>query len=121
MGISQRRKGERGERWLRDQCRLHGWEAIRGKQNRGGNDSPDVRADPETGGRPHFPLVQLEMKFGYDRGLNALTCFAKLRGETPSTYLPVVVWKKTGQRALAILDMDQLFDIINESNEWWDK
>ena len=118
MGISQRRKGERGERWLRDACRRHGWDTIRGKQYRGGKDSPDVKADSEID-QPHFPRVQLEMKFGYDPGLNVLKCYDKLKGETPLTYLPVLVWKKTRKRALAILDMDDLFDIINESNRWW--
>jgi hypothetical protein len=60
------------------------------------------------------------MKFGYDRGLNVLTCYEKAKGEAPSTCLPVVVWKKTRQRALAIVDIDDLFDMINLVDELWD-
>jgi hypothetical protein len=121
MGKKSRDKGNYGELWLRNKCREHGWDAVTGRQHRGGPDSPDVRGTPRKDGPIHFPLVQLEMKFGYDDGLNVLNCYDKLRGETPSTSLPVLVWKKTRKRALAILDIDQLFDIINESNEWWEK
>ena len=119
-GKKSRSKGERGELWLRDKCREHGWDAVTGRQHRGGPDSPDVRQTPTKEGQPHFPLVHLEMKFGYDRGLNVLTCYEKAKGEAPSTCLPVVVWKKTRQRALAIVDIDDLFDMINLVDELWD-
>lgn len=45
MSKFSRDKGARGEREFRDLLREHGFEARRGQQFAGGNDSPDVVTD----------------------------------------------------------------------------
>lgn len=58
MSAKSRRKGAAGEREWRDFLREHGYSAIRGCQNAGGPDTPDVKT--ELDGRVHFEVKRVE-------------------------------------------------------------
>jgi len=106
MGKYSRDKGQRGERWLRDRIMDRGYLAHRGRQFRGGPDSPDVIS-------PDLP-VQWEMKYGYQR-LSIRSVMDKLRSEAPDGVIPIAVWRQereTEMEALAILPLAWLLTLL---------
>ena len=106
MGKSERDKGGRGERWLRDRLRDIGFRAWRGRQYRGGPDSPDTVT-------PDLP-IQWEMKWGYDR-MSIKAVLAKLAGETAEGDMGIGVWKPIRKRAMMFMYLDDFLTILGEA------
>lgn len=110
LGLSQRVKGQVGERWLAEKLRQYGFSARRGQQFRGGPDSPDVICKD-------LPF-HWEMKWGYKGGLSIRAVLKQATQEAPSGSLPVGVWKPQRQRAMAFMYLDDFLSLVKgESDE----
>jgi Holliday junction resolvase len=104
--MNSRAKGCRGEREWRDQLREAGFEARRGQQFSGGNESPDVVC-------PDLPSIHWEVKRveagnpynWYDQA------FTDAAGKTP-----VVAHKRNGRKWLVILSADDFLNIIKKTD-----
>lgn len=95
--VNSSQKGKRGEREFAAHLRDLGFEARRGQQHKGGNDSPDVLC-------PDLAGLHFEVKFGYaktdlDLG-TALLAAAQYQAtcEAPKGSVPIVAWKPRGTR-----------------------
>jgi len=104
--MNSRAKGCRGEREWRDQLREAGFEARRGQQFSGGNESPDVVC-------PDLPTIHWEVKRveagnpynWYDQA------FTDAAGK-----IPVVAHKRNGRKWLVILSADDFLNIIKKTD-----
>ena len=99
---NSRAKGCRGEREFAALLKAHGFSARRGQQFAGGGDSPDVVC-------PDLTNVHFEVKRVQAGNLYAWFEQAVRDG---GTKLPIVAHKKNGKRWLAILDMEELIDML---------
>jgi len=87
MGKSQREKGKRGEREVKNILREHGWsDARRGQQYHGGPDSPDVIGIPGI----HFEVKRVEK-------LNLGDAIKQSKNDAADDEIPVVVHRKSGE------------------------
>lgn len=108
MGKSQRDKGKYYERRARDVFRKHGWNAERGQQRRGSNDSPDVVVEAlplhiEVKGGEHPPIHP-----AYDQAVRDSN--RGLRGRKP--YLPLVMAKRKGRPWTFTLSEELFFALL---------
>ena len=102
MPINSIKKGKRGERELAAVLRSHGFEARRGQQFKGGDDSPDVVHN--------IPGIHIECKFTERFKLyDALDQAERDRadGETP-----IVAHRMNNRRWVAVLSLDDLINIL---------
>lgn len=94
-------KGKRGERMFARFLRRYGYDARRGKQFSGGDDSPDVVHS--------VPGIHFEVKFTEALRISeALTQAWDDCGDR----VPVIAWKKKRHGWVAILPMDDLMKLI---------
>ena len=107
MGKAQREKGKRGERMFAKLIREHGLDdkAHRGVQYQGGPDSPDITTS--------LP-IHFEVKFVERLGVR--DAYAQAETERKAGDYPVVAWKKSNAPWLAVLSMEDLFDILRRSD-----
>ena len=84
-GRRSKQKGARGEREWRDYLRVYGYEAIRGRQYSGGDDSPDVKT--ELDGLVHFEVKRVER-------LSIHAAMAQATEDAPEEAMPVVAHKR---------------------------
>ena len=99
MPINSRQKGADGEREFAGLLRIHGFEARRGQQHKGGVGSPDVITNMER--------IQWEVKRRQSFNLN--DAVTKLRLETDFMDLSVVAHRKNGTQWLATLTIEDFF------------
>lgn len=99
--INSKQKGKRGElefvKYLKDK----GYDARRGQQFKGTPDSPDIICDSLP---YHFEVKRTERLNVYD----AMAQATRDAGD----YMPVVVHKKNNSKWIAIMNIDDLFDLI---------
>jgi Holliday junction resolvase len=105
--MNSRAKGARGEREWRDQLRTAGFDARRGQQFAGGSDSPDVVC-PDLPGL-HFEVKRVEAGNPYVWMQQAM--------RDAGTKMPVVAHKRNGQQWLVVLNADDFFTLIRETNQ----
>ena len=106
MTINSRQKGARGERMWRDQLRENGYEATRGQQFSGGNDSPDVKC-------PDLPRLHMEVKFVEALNLQKAVDQAKRDGGQGKDW--IVAHKKKNTPWLVTMDSDLFFRLLREN------
>jgi len=102
---NSRAKGCRGEREWRDQLREAGFDARRGQQFSGGNDSPDVVC-------PSLPSVHWEVK--RTEALSIYTAMSQACDDAGSK-IPVVAHKRNGRQWLVILTATDFLTILRRS------
>ena len=107
MTINSRQKGARGERLWRDQLRANGYEAARGQQFAGGNDSPDVKC-------PDLPRLHVEVKFVEKLNLQTAVDQAKRDGCGKPW---IVAHKRKNTPWLVTMDADLFFEMLRENVE----
>lgn len=101
-------KGKRGEREAAALIRAHGFEARRGKQYKGGADSPDVVHD--------IPGVQVEVKFR--ERFNLYDAMDKVALETPYPNVPIVLHRKKKKPWLVTVDANNFLMLMKDFNGW---
>lgn len=99
-----RDKGARGEREVRDLLREHGFEAERGRQNRGGPDSPDVRHSMRG---YHIEVKRVE-------SLRLYEALAQADIDRADGEVPVVFHKRNGMAWVAILAAEDFVSLVRE-------
>lgn len=104
-GKRSREKGKRGEREAAKLLRDHGIEAIRGQQNRGGGDSPDVRVQ----GIPIHVEVKRTQK------INVYKAMAQADNDADLGMTPIVLHRRDGERWLAIVDATVFLDLLRRN------
>jgi Holliday junction resolvase len=102
MPINSRSKGARFERDLADQLRQLGFEARRGIQFRGGEDSPDVISD--------FPL-HIEAK--HVEKLNLYSAIEQSKRDSGGNPYCVIHKRNRGE-TFVTLELSQLVEIIRK-------
>jgi len=105
MPIHSRNKGKRGERLWRDKLREHGFQAKRGQQNRGGEDSPDVIC-------PDIPGIHWEVKFCQQTRLREWLTQAQ---SDCGSKIPAVAHKRKNDNWIISMDADEFLEMIKES------
>ncbi len=107
MGKAQREKGKRGERMFAKLIREYGLDdkAHRGVQYQGGPDSPDISTCLPI----HFEVKFVEK-------LNVRQAYSQAETERKAGDFPVVAWKKSNSPWLAVLDMNDFFEILRRSD-----
>jgi Holliday junction resolvase len=103
---NSRAKGCRGEREWRDQLREAGFDARRGQQFSGGNESPDVVC-------PSLPTIHFEVK-RVEAG-NPYGWMTQAATDAGSK-IPVVAHKRNGRPWLCILSAEDLLTILRRSD-----
>jgi Holliday junction resolvase len=84
MPLNSRTKGKVGEREWAEFLRLYGFDARRGQQFSGGNESPDVVCD----GLPiHWEVKRVQ-------NLNLAAAYAQARRDAPQDKAPIVAHRK---------------------------
>ncbi len=107
MGARSRRKGASGELELAHWLTGRGYPAERGRQYKGGPDSPDVVI-------PSYPSMHIECKRCERLRLHdAVRQAVADAGEK----IPIVAHRRTGGEWLAILPLDDLFTLL-ERERW---
>ena len=105
MSKSQREKGKRGEREIAALFRSHGFNARRGRQYKGGPDSPDVVHD--------IPGLHVEVKFR-----EHVSVFAALeeasRDAGHEGDAPVVFMRKLRKPWIVVMDAEDFLEIMEE-------
>lgn len=104
MGRRSRDKGKAGERELARLLTAEGFEARRGAQHRGGDDSPDVIC-------PSLPGLHWEVK--RCQRLRLYDALDQARRDA-GDHLPVVAHRANGRQWLAILDLRDLLSVLRE-------
>jgi len=104
--INSRRKGVVGERELAKRLTSEGFDARRGRQFRGGPDSPDVICED-------LPDIHWEVK-RVER-LHLENSLAQAVSEAPDGSVPVVAHRKNNAEWVAILRLDDFLQIVRES------
>ena len=105
MGGRSRRKGAVGERELAAVLTGEGFDAVRGRQFRGGADSPDVIVPSLD---VHFECKRTERLSLYD-------ALAQARSESGGK-LPIVAHRRNNCEWVAILPLTDLLAILRESD-----
>lgn len=96
MGKSQREKGKRGEREVKDILRKRGWsEARRGQQYAGSPDSPDVIGIPGI----HFEIKRVER-------LDLGAAIKQSKDDSADNEVPVVAHRKSGEPWYVTLSLE---------------
>lgn len=103
--INSKQKGKRGELEFVKYLKEKGYDARRGQQFKGTPDSPDIICDSLP---YHFEVKRTERLNVYD----AMAQATRDAGD----YMPVVVHKKNNSKWIAIMDIDDLFDLIKITN-----
>ena len=105
MSKSQREKGKRGEREIAALFRAHGFQARRGRQYKGGPDSPDIEHD--------IPGLHVEVKFREHMSVFAALAWtsrdAGFEGDSP-----VVFMRKLRKPWIVVMDADDFLDLMEE-------
>ena len=103
MGKASREKGKRGEREIASLLREYGYDAHRGVQYKGGQDSPDVVGLPGT----HVEVKRTER-------LNLYDALSQSKADA-GTDMPIVVHRKNNAEWVVI---QPLKDWINLFRAW---
>jgi hypothetical protein len=101
--INSRAKGCRGEREFRDVLRTQGFTARRGQQFSGSPDSPDVICK-------ELPNVHWEVK--RTQSGNPYKWLDQAMQDCGLHKMPIVVHKRNGRNWIAILDIDDLIQLL---------
>jgi|TARA_Y100000310_G_scaffold132889_1_gene131845 hypothetical protein len=99
MGKKSREKGKRGELEAARFLREHGFEARRGRQFQGGQDSPDVVHS--------VPGLHLEVK--RVESLSLYPAMEQAREDAVEDDVPAVLHRRNRQGWLIIMDADDFF------------
>ena len=105
MGKTSREKGKRGEREFALYLRGHGYDARRGVQYQGGQESPDVIGLPGV----HIEVKRTEQLRLYD-------WLEQVRNDS-GPRLPLIAHRKNNHDWVAIMPMDdfmRLYDLAHE-------
>lgn len=106
MGSMQRRKGQRGELEWAAVCRDNGFSgAHRGRQYRGGQDSPDIGGT----GSLHFEVKRTEC-------LRLEEALAQARRDCPEGRFPAVAHRKNHGEWMVIIPAEVFFEILRRSD-----
>lgn len=101
MAKNSRAKGKRGELELAAKLRTHGFDARRGRQYRGGGDSPDVVG---------LPGVHIECK--RVQSLNIEKAMAQSRRDAEGTgEVPVVMHRRDREGWKVTMDLDEFMNL----------
>lgn len=100
--MNSRRKGKDGELELAALLRDYGFDARRGRQYQGGDDSPDIVHS--------IPGIHLECK-RCERG-NPYDWLAQADAECPIEAIPVVAHRRSRQQWIAMLDLGDFLSLI---------
>jgi Holliday junction resolvase len=106
MTINSRQKGARGERELAELIRAQGWEARRGQQFSGGTDSPDVVSSMP--GNFHIECKRVEA--------GNLYLWMEQAKRDAGQKTPVVIHKRNGKEWVAILGLQDFFNMVKAAN-----
>lgn len=106
MSRLSRDKGKRGEREFAALLREHGYDAIRGRQYQGSDDSPDVVCRELSGF--HFEVKRTEALRLYD-------AMAQAKADCGNDAAPVVAHRKNNSPWLIVLRADDFFALVRES------
>jgi len=106
MGKKEREKGKRGERELAAFFRSCGFEARRGVQHRGGNDSPDVVCN--------IPGLHVECK--RTESLSVYEAMKQAEADA-GLKMPVVFHRRNGKAWLAILPAAELLSLLKRAEK----
>jgi len=104
--MNSRAKGCRGEREWRDVLREAGYEARRGQQFSGGNESPDVVC-------PDLPTIHWEVK-RVETG-NPYNWHDQATNDSGNK-IPIVAHKRNGKKWLVILSAKDFLDIVKKTD-----
>lgn len=107
MKINSRDKGCRGEREFVDFLFCRGYEAHRGQQYEGSSDSPDVVCEELSA--YHFEVKRKEAG-------NPYHWLKQAKEDAGEGKIPIVAHRRNGKQWMAILDMDQLVEILRKAN-----
>jgi Holliday junction resolvase len=102
--VNSRAKGKNGELELAAFLREHGFEARRGQQFSGGDDSPDVVHD--------IPGVHIECK-RVEQG-NLYDWLAQAKRDARSGTIPLVAHRRNRQEWVAILPLEDLLALLQD-------
>ena len=105
MSKSQLDKGKRGEREIAALFRAHGFQARRGRQYKGGPDSPDIEHD--------IPGLYVEVKFREQVSIFAALEWAS-RDAGSEGDAPAVFIRKKRKPWVVVMDADDFLDIMEE-------
>lgn len=103
MGKSQREKGKRGEREVVDLFKAFGFDARRGQQHKGTNDSPDVIVIEAP--------VQVEVK--RRQNMRLYNWMDKLDEEAGTNY-PILFFRPDNKKWVSVMYAEDLLDILSE-------
>lgn len=105
--INSKRKGAEGERDWRDKIREFGFDCIRGRQNRGGPDSPDVISNDLS--KYHF-----EVKYSQNTSFYAWMeqALRDARKTDPGLQIPVVAHRKNHGEWHVFLKADDFLKLL---------
>lgn len=106
MSAHSRNKGKRGERELAGRYRAAGFDAVTGRQHRGGPDSPDVRVHD-------LPLLHVEVK-RRKRQLDPYTWMSQAKAEAGEGQTAVVHMRRDHCEWLVVLELEDWFRICRE-------
>lgn len=100
--VNSNLKGKRGERMFAAYLRERGYDARRGQQYAGGEDSPDVIHS--------VPGIHFEVKFR--EHLDMKTAIKQAQEDAPEGDCPVVAFKRKNKDWVAIMSMEDLMQLI---------
>lgn len=95
-------KGKAGEREVAALLRAHGFQARRGQQFAGGNDSPDVIHS--------IPSVHLEVK--RVEQFNLYAALDQAIADKPADHVPVVIHRKNKKPWVVVLIADDFLRLV---------
>ncbi len=101
--VNSKLKGNRGELMFAKYLRTFGYEARRGKQYSGGDDSPDVVHSVEG--------IHFEVKFR--ERLDIITAIKQAQDDAPKGDCPVIAYKRKNKDWVAIMSMEDLMQLIS--------
>lgn len=102
MSRLSRDKGKRGEREVAELLRLHGFQAHRGVQYQGGNDSPDVAHDIDG--------LHIEVK--RTEALRLYQALEQAKGERQTGNIPAVFHRANGRPWVVVLEADDFLTLV---------
>ena len=106
MSINSKKKGSRGELELAKWLSANGFPARRGQQYSGTPDSPDVVC-------PSLPEVHWECK--RTERSRPVDWLVKAQSDAPGK-TPVVIWRRNHGQPIAMINADQLLNILRRSD-----
>lgn len=99
--MNSKHKGKRGELEVAAILREHGYNARRGQQYSGASGDPDVVG---------LPGYHIEVKFR--EHLNIFEAMEQSRGDAKPGEIPVVIHRKSREKWLITMDLEQWLDSI---------